>query len=339
MSASNPSVPPVQLRDLLDGWQLGRINSIRPYEGGSSGSNKSMVEATEGRFLLKGRPLKALSAEQLEFMRVVMAGCADAKLPVPDLRPKANGLRHVEYQGLVWELQSWMSGRGGRRGNEDASASGLALAMFHRATRSRQISNPKSCPHRHHFDRFIKRAIENVPTAELTLRSLGNLATVARAKVEERGISNHPKQTLHGDWHPRNLRFNEQGRVCGILDFDGVRVDAVATELANAVLQVSLRRSRKIPAKKWPAGIKHQAGQRLITAWRSRIGKAPPAETWGMLPWLMIEAVAGETILPIAIHGRVVGIDTLAWVEAGIRNAEWIRERSRALGEALVPEG
>ena len=81
MSASNPSVPPVQLRDLLDGWQLGRINSIRPYEGGSSGSNKYMVEATEGRFLLKGRPLKALSAEQLEFMRVVMAGCADAKWP------------------------------------------------------------------------------------------------------------------------------------------------------------------------------------------------------------------------------------------------------------------
>ena len=54
----------------------------------------------------------------------------------------------------------------------------------------------------------------------------------AKIKVK-RGVMDHPKQILHGDWHPKNLRMRADGRVASILDFDAVRVDAVAHELAN----------------------------------------------------------------------------------------------------------
>ena len=46
------------------------------------------------------------------------------------------------------------------------------------------------------------------------------------------------------------------------------------------------------------------AGQQLTSAWRSRIGKAPPDGTWSMLPWLMIETIAVETVLPVAVWGE-----------------------------------
>ena len=136
MKTRPPNVSPETLRTLTDGWLLGHIHSIRPHQGGSSGSAKYAIESTEGRFLLKGRPHRALSPERLQLMRSVMAICLEAQLPVPELRPQADGARHIEQDDLVWELQTWMDGKSARRGRRDAHASGIALAMFHRATRN-----------------------------------------------------------------------------------------------------------------------------------------------------------------------------------------------------------
>lgn len=56
-----------------------------------------------------------------------------------------------------------------------------------------------------------------------------------------------------------------------------------------------------------------------------------------MLPWLMIETIAMETMLPVAAWGEIPGIDVQEWIQAGAETAEWIRERSRSLAEALIP--
>ena len=55
-----------------------------------------------------------------------------------------------------------------------------------------------------------------------------------------------------------------------------------------------------------------------------------------MLPWVMIEGFALETVLPIAVWGEIPGIDG-EWIQAGAKTAEWIRERSRSLAEAWPP--
>ena len=80
MKTRPPNVSPETLRSLTDGWLLGHIHSIRPHQGGSSGSAKYAIESTEGRFLLKGRPHRALSPERLQLMRSVMAICLEAQL-------------------------------------------------------------------------------------------------------------------------------------------------------------------------------------------------------------------------------------------------------------------
>lgn len=329
---------PSQSPELLEGWMLGQINSVRPHDGGSSGAQKFVIDSAEGRFLLKGRPVGSLSPGRLELMRQVTADCIEAGVPVADFRPQADGQRHVQWGGFVWELQSWISGRNGRRASDDAISSGIALAMFHRATRQRQGPIEKGYHHRQDLDKLARLALSHAPQAESALCALVTVAKVARSKVQDRGIAVHRKQALHGDWHPRNLRFNAQGQVCGILDLDAVRTDAVATELATAVLHVSLRRSRDTPTEHWPEGLRYKAGQRLTSAWRSRIGQEPGLGTWGMLPWLMIEALAFETILPIAVRGEIAGIDPAAWIQAGAKSAEWIRERSRALADCLAPK-
>ena len=84
-------------------------------------------------------------------MRSVMAICLEAQLPVPELRPQADGARHIEEADLVWELQTWMDGKGAQRGRRDAHASGIALAMFHRATR-----------HQPRFESFERRVQSRV---------------------------------------------------------------------------------------------------------------------------------------------------------------------------------
>ena len=56
-----------------------------------------------------------------------------------------------------------------------------------------------------------------------------------------------------------------------------------------------------------------------------------------MLPWLMIETIAIETVLPVAVWGQIPGINVEDWIQAGAETAEWIRERSRSLAEALIP--
>jgi hypothetical protein len=44
-----------------------------------------------------------------------------------------------------------------------------------------------------------------------------------------------------------------------------------------------------------------------------------------------------ETMLPVAAWGEIPGIDVQEWIQAGAETAEWIRERSRSLAEALIP--
>ena len=337
MMTRPPNVSPETLRTLTDGWLLGQIHSIRPHHGGSSGSAKYAIESTEGRFLLKGRPCRALSPERLQLMRSVMAMCLKAGLPVPELRPQADGARHIEQAEFVWELQTWMDGKNAQRGRRYAQASGIALAMFHRATRDHPTLNQPSVSAMRECSPLVKRTTERVPGSKTTLQKLEALVLLARSKSAERGLLTHSKQIVHGDWHPKNLRLNPSGRVSGILDFDGVRVDAVAHDLANAVLQVSLRRPKDLAPSQWPSGLHFQAGQRLTSAWRSRIGKTPPEGTWSMLPWLMIETIAMETMLPVAVWGEIPGIDVQEWIQAGAETAEWIRERSRSLAEALIP--
>ena len=257
-----------------------------------SGSAKYAIESTEGRFLLKGRPHRALSPERLQLMRSVMAICLEADLPVPELRPQADGARHIEQDGLVWELQTWMDGKSARRGRRDALASGIALAMFHRATRNQPPSIHSSGESKVEFTSLVGRTMERFPSSKHSFNNSKQLQDWPKKKSEERGVMDHPKQILHGDWHPKNLRMHSDGRVSGILDFDAVRVDAVAHELANAVLQVSLRRPKDLAPSQWPSGLHFRAGQQLTSAWRSRIGKAPPDGTWSMLPWLMIKTIA-----------------------------------------------
>lgn len=338
MSSTATNFDSSQTLDILAGWMLGQINSVRPHDAGSSGAKKFVVDSAEGRFLLKGRPSGALSPERLELIRQVTTNCVEARVPVADLRPQADGHRHVEWGGFVWELQSWVSGRDGRRSSNDAISSGIALAMFHRATRHLQAPVIKGFHQRQDIEKIARLALSHAPHAESALCELVTLAKVARTKVQDRGIAVHRQQALHGDWHPRNLRFNAQSQVCGILDLDAVRTDAVVTELATAVLHVSLRRSRDTPIEHWPAGLRYKAGQCLTTAWRSRIGREPDLGTWGMLPWVMIEGLAFETILPIAARGEISGIEPGAWIHAGAKTAEWIRERSRALSEYLAPK-
>ena len=101
MNAGTTNLNPHQTLEILAGWMLGQINSIRPHNAGSSGAKKFVVESAEGRFLLKGRPVGKLSSERLELIRQITAKCVKARVPIADLRPQADGQRYTEWGGFV----------------------------------------------------------------------------------------------------------------------------------------------------------------------------------------------------------------------------------------------
>ena len=209
--------------------------------------------------------------------------------------------------------------------------------MFHRATRIQPPSNHSSGESKVEFTSLVGRTMERLPSSKTSLQQLEALVGLAKKKSEERGVMDHPKQILHGDWHPKNLRCIQTAgcRAFWIsMRFVG---DAVAHELANAVLQVLTPTTERPRIEPMASGLHFRAGQQLTSAWRSRIGKAPPEGTWSMLPWLMIETIAVETVLPVAVWGEIPGIDVQEWIQAGAETAEWIRERSRSLAEAWIP--
>ena len=210
MKTRPPNVSPETLRSLTDGWLLGHIHSIRPHQGGSSGSAKYAIESTEGRFLLKGRPHRALSPERLQLMRSVMAICLEAQLPVPELRPQADGARHIEQDGLVWELQTWMDGKSARRGRATRTPPESPWPCSTGQLEITLSSNHSSGESKVEFTSLVGRTMERFPSSKTSLQQLEALVGLAKKKSEERGVMDHPKQILHGDWHPKNLRMHSR---------------------------------------------------------------------------------------------------------------------------------
>src|SRR6202008_2506160 len=106
---------------------------------------------------------------------------------------------------------------------------------------------PTHHPHGYHGLSGIAEALDHIPRdariehpgiAEVCAE-LRDFNAHATNKADRLGLRDWPRQIVHGDWHPGNTLYRGQ-RLVAVIDFDGVRPEARALDVANGALQFSI---------------------------------------------------------------------------------------------------
>ena len=152
-------------------------------------------------------------------------------------------------------------------------------------------------------------------------------------QVDGAGFGTWPARVLHGDWHPGNLLYRK-GEIVAVLDFDSARAEPRIIDVANAALQFSMTTPDPDHPETWPDPLDVSRIRALIRGYDEASGDPiQPAERQ-VLPWLIIEALILESVVPIAATGRFAQLDGSAFLQMVERKVRWLRPRAARLLES-----
>jgi Ser/Thr protein kinase RdoA (MazF antagonist) len=155
---------------------------------------------------------------------------------------------------------------------------------------------------------------------------LGRLRAIYREaaqRVEELGFSQWPRQTVHGDWHPGNMLFNGS-RVSAVIDYDTARTCPRIIDIANGVLQFSITMHGHDPDQ-WPTSLDEGRFKRFCRGYETVKDCVISTAELEALPWLMIEALVVEAIVPIAATGSFAGLSGAAFLRMVDAKTAWLK--------------
>jgi homoserine kinase type II len=329
-----------ELAILLSHYDLGVIREIRPYLRGSRLAPKLIIRAQRGDFLLKRRapgkddPYRVAFAHDLQVF-LALRGYPVARL----VGTRAENNSMLQMNGRIYELFEFASGRHFDQSPQGAEQAGKALGSLHRllASHRPKFEPPVGSYHAAsgldaRFDQVLSAVSMVEP--QLDQESLKSTCAFLRKsyheaarRAEECGYSTWPRGVIHGDWHPGNLIYRE-GMVVAVLDFDSARLEPRMADVANAALQFSMRMAKPEDPASWPEGLDATRLRSLIRGYDGAAQEKIQHGELSALPWLIIEALIVESVVPIAATGsfaRIPGSAFLAMVESTVR---WIRPRA-----------
>lgn len=246
--------------------------TIRCVRGGLSGSAVFQCEVAGRKFAMKRWPSGTL-ARRIDEVHEVMAQSRQSLAIVPELVQSSLASTRVGYEGFHYELVSWMDGAAvadsandlqpaisltsddvtgtagpSRRILAAVEAGGEAIARFHDSVR--RISGPMT-PAPSVLRRLgrieqlrveLPQAIKRSETLSPVLR--GAAKWLQRESASRLDAAHHvlgqwvgrivPTQMVLRDVHRQHILFRD-AVVTGLVDFDAVGVDTVATDLARWV--------------------------------------------------------------------------------------------------------
>jgi len=188
----------------------------------------------------------------------------------------------------------------------------------------------------------LARIREVLPSADVA-RVLERLATSyanASAKANTTGLSGWPNQLIHGDWHPGNLLFHEPrpkaiADLPTMIDLDTCRVSPRAIDLANGAMQFSITRKRDDPGT-WPAELDMALLRAFCAGYDAVEGAVISTGELESMPWLMIEALIVESVVPIAANGHFAGIDGETFLQMICRKVGWLESSHERIVRSLA---
>ena len=349
---SNTTPPPAsdrqtfgaeELAVVLSHFDLGALESIHEFPRGSRKAPKLVVvNRKQETFLLKRRARGRDDPQKVAFCHGIQMHLADRQFPLPHLigtRDDNNSM--LKYGGATYELFEYIQGSGYDQSLEATAEAGRTLALFHKLLADHR---PRHKPSRgsYHASRSVTSACNAIPTTllksepDLDRREVTALTqflhqaykAAARA-VEAEGLSSWPVGIAHSDWHPGNILFRGQ-RVVAVIDYDAARLQQRIVDAANGALQFSIIGGGDDP-KRWPDYLDESRFKRFLRGYDSVPDAVLSRAELRVLPWLMIEGLIAESVIPIAATGtfsRLPGGRFLPMVQ---RKVQWVQNNLEKL--------
>ncbi len=319
-------VPPEVLQQY--GWTPGEVRLRRLAEaGGFSGAVLYQVESPQGRFCLKRHEPGLLRADQLAWIHAVLEHAAAQGigwLARPVLT--RGGVPFVECRGAFWELTPWMPGRADfhcRPSRARTQAALRALARFHLAVATfpdaRASGYPPAVLRRREALRRLQRlAQEAIPwkrvadtevrrsLQSLWPRALERLPELLREEAAVARLTVPLVPCIRDVWDAHVFFQGEE--VVGLIDFAGMGLDTVATDLAR------LLGSMTCPGHPWwAAGVEAYEQLRRLDSSEQRL-----------LSWLdrsLVVAAVGTWVRRLCLEQRQYPTGPL------LQRLRWLQQR------------
>jgi Ser/Thr protein kinase RdoA (MazF antagonist) len=333
---------PEELVCVLSHYDLGIVSGVEEFPRGSRKAPKVLLKTERGNFILKRRAKGKDDPFKVAFTHAIQLYLAARAFPVPALvgtRRDDNSL--LQWSGNVYEIYQHIIGGRFNSDVEETFAAGEVLGKFHRLIRQYEPEFPPMRGSYHDYAR-IPTALTEIP-ARLSMtdenthgreedvlnlcRQVHEAYADAVRRVNDLGFNLLEQQIVHSDWHPGNLMFRS-GRVVAVIDYDTARLAPRVTDVANGTLQFSFMAGQGPPSE-WPLRLDtrrvlsflrgYEAEQKLLD------------QELAMVPWLMMEAVIAEAVLPIAATGAIGPHKGFEFLEMVAHKIQWMAEELPAL--------
>ena len=136
-------------------------------------------------------------------------------------------------------------------------------------------------------------------------------------------------QIVHSDWHPGNMLFRGN-RVVAVIDYDSARIQQRILDVANGALQFSILGGGDDPAA-WPDYIDESRFKRFLRGYEAVPNCLLSEAELKVVPWLMIEALIAESVIPIAATGSFARMEGLGFLRMVERKVRWLKDKQDAL--------
>lgn len=334
-----------ELAMVLSHYDLGRIAAIRQFNRGSHKSPKLLIQTDTGTFLLKRRARGKDDPFKVAFSHSLQLHLASKQFPLPRLiGTKGDNRSMLQMQNAVYEVFEYIRGGGYDNSLEATASAGKTLALYHKILADYQ---PEYEPPvgSYHASRIVSKSMESLPTmlqrvdpqnvadqadkVASVIRYLRSSYNEAALRVNEMGLIDWPMQIVHGDWHPGNMLFRGS-RVVAVIDYDTARIQQRIIDVANGTLQFCILGGGDDPAQ-WPSNIDAARFKRFLRGYDSVPGGVITKAELATLPWLMLEALIAESVIPIAATGSFARLDGLGFLLMIERKARWLQEHAAEL--------
>ncbi|MDY7109175.1 MAG: phosphotransferase [Planctomycetota bacterium] len=336
-----------ELGIVLSHYDLGVIRRIREFRRGSRRAPKLRIVAAGGDFLLKRRAPGRDDPNRVAFAHELQLHLGDHGYPVAGLvgtRTDNNSMLQLGQR--IYEMFRYVRGVRDDGSSGAAEQAGLALGQLHRLL---ERYEPGYAPPTgsYHAATGLHAALGQIPQmvaavepeqgrTELEERCAALEATYRDAadRADAAGIGQWPKRILHGDWHPGNLLFRD-GRIAAVLDFDSARVEPRMIDLANAALQFSMKMTDPDDPEQWPEALNVKRIRSLLQGYDHAAETPISADERRALPWLILEALILESVVPIAATGRFGRLSGAAFLRMIEGKTAWLKPRANKLIQYL----
>lgn len=334
---------------MLSHFDIGTIEAIREFPRGSRKAPKLIIKTNRGTYLLKRLARGKDDPFKVAFCHNLQLYLADKQFPLPHLigtRTDNNSM--LQRKSSIYELFEYIKGISFDNSVEATTDAGKILALFHKLLIDYQ---PEYEPPQgsYHAARSVAKSMQMIPTTlaqvdpnnaiqhadhiQKTVLFLQASYNAAALRVNEMGLSDWPMQIVHSDWHPGNMLFRGH-RVVAVIDYDAARIQQRVIDVANGALQFAILGGGDDPAQ-WPDHIDGSRFIRFLRGYDSIPNCVLARAELRTIPWLMIEALIAESVIPIAATGSFARMDGVRFLMMIERKVRWLQEHAQALGTAL----